>query len=95
MLMKRNKIPAFTYLALVITAFIKCMGEGYWGNGTSLSLLLTLPWSFSMVIFMWAIAHDGARSLLIFLVPFAGLNFFLLYNLPKWLKKPSRDGHEA
>ena len=85
--MKANKLPAFIYLGLAIVSFIRCTSEGYWGIGTSLSLLLTLPWSLSMVIFMWAIAHDGARSLLIFLIPFAGLNFFFIYKIPDWLKR--------
>jgi hypothetical protein len=84
--MKPGKLPAFIYLATVSISFIICAGEGRWGMGTSLSLLLTLPWSLSMVIFMWVIAHDGTRSLLIFLIPFAGLNFFLLYKTPGWLK---------
>ena len=90
--MRLSKLPAFIYLALVIVSFIVCVGEGYWGIGTSLSLLLTLPWSVTMVIFMWAIAHDGARSLLIFLIPFAGLNFFFLYKIPGWLRKARRQG---
>jgi len=85
--MKVIKLPAFIYLGLVILRFVKCTGEGYWGIGTSLSLLLTLPWSLSMVIFMWAIAHDGTRSLLIFLIPFAGLNFFFLCKIPSWIEK--------
>ena len=85
--MKANKLPAFIYLGLAILSFMKCAVEGYWGIGSSLSLLLTLPWSLSMVIFMWAIAHDGARSLLIFLVPFAGLNFFFMYKMPDCLKR--------
>jgi hypothetical protein len=89
---KLSKLPAFIYLALVSISFIVCMGEGRWGIGTSFSLLLTLPWSMTMVIFMWAIAHDGARSLLIFLIPFAGLNFFLLYKIPNWLKKARESG---
>ena len=85
--MKLSKLPAFIYLALALISFVVCTGEGRWGIGTSLSLLLTLPWSVTMVIFMWAIAHDGARSLLIFLIPFAGLNFFLLYEIPGWLSR--------
>jgi hypothetical protein len=92
--MKLSKLPAFIYLAVVSVSFIICMGEGRWGTGTSLSLLLTLPWSVSMVIFMWVIAHDGARSLLIFLVPFAGLNFFLLYKIPGWLRKGRESGRD-
>jgi len=91
---KANKLPSFTYLALVIVSFIICIGEGMWGAGTTLSLLLTLPWSVSMVIFMWVIAHDGARSLMIFLVPFAALNFFLLYRMPDWLKRERENGNK-
>ena len=89
--MKLHKLPAFTYLVFAIVSFIKCTGEGYWGSGTDLSLLLTLPWSLAMIVFAWTIAHDGARSLLIFLIPFAGLNFFLLYKTPDWLKKRRED----
>lgn len=84
--MNATKIPAFVYLILVILAFITCTSEGYWGNATSLSLILTLPWSISMTVFMWTIAHDGASSLLVFLIPFAALNFFLIYRTD-WLKR--------
>jgi hypothetical protein len=83
--MKRSLIPVLIYAALAIVAFIKCMGEGYWGIGTSASLLLTLPWSTSMTFFLWALIHDGARALLIFLVPFAALNGFILYKITVWL----------
>jgi hypothetical protein len=94
--MKSGKFPAFIYLAIVSLSFIVCAGEGRWGIGTSLSLLLTLPWSVAMVIFTWVIAHDGARSLLIFLIPSAGLNFFFLYKTPGWLKKGrDSDGNPA
>ncbi|MGE0132068.1 MAG: hypothetical protein AB7U82_28635 [Blastocatellales bacterium] len=92
--MKANKLPAFIYLVLVIVSFIFCIGEGMWGIGTTLSLLLTLPWSVSMVIFMWTIAHDGARSLMIFLIPFAALNFFLLYRTPDWLIRRRGNGNK-
>jgi hypothetical protein len=90
--MKLSKLPAFIYLALVIISFIVCMGEGRWGTGTSLSLLLTLPWSVTMIFFMWALVHDGASSLLVFLVLFAGLNFYLLYKIPARMKKGSANG---
>jgi hypothetical protein len=89
--MKLSKLPAYIYLALVIIAFIVCMGEGSWG-GASLSLLLTLPWSVTMGFFMWALVHDGARSLLIFLILFAVLNFFLLNKVSARLKKGSANG---
>ena len=39
-----------------------------------------------MMLFMWTLAHDGASSLMVFLVPFAALNIFLLYKIPGWLK---------
>jgi len=92
--MKANKLPSFIYLALVIVSFIIYMGEKMWGAGTTLSLLLTLPWSVSMVIFMEAIAHDVGRSLMLILIPFAALNFFLLYRMPDWLKKGRENGNK-
>jgi hypothetical protein len=90
----RHLLPIF-YLLAVILAFIKCTSEGYWGTGTSASLLLTLPWSFSMMFFAWALIHDGARSLLIFLIPFAGLNLVLLFKMPVWFGKSRRGGNPA
>jgi hypothetical protein len=85
--MKANKLLAIIYLAVASVSFLISAGEGYWGNGSTLSLLLTLPWSLTMVVFAWALIHDGARSLLIFLIPFALLNCFLLYKMPGWWKR--------
>ena len=79
--MKLSKLPFIVYSVLVVISFAVCLGESDWGMGTSMSLLLTLPWSLTMVFFTWTLAHDGARSLMIFLVPFAGLNLFLLYKV--------------
>jgi hypothetical protein len=76
-----SKLPSILYSALVVIAFAVCLNEGSWGIGTSMSLLLTLPWSLTMVFFTWTLAHNGASSLMIFLVPFAGLNLFLLYKM--------------
>jgi hypothetical protein len=45
-----------------------------------------------MIIFMWVLVHDGASSLLVFLVLFAGLNFFLLNKIPARLKKGRANG---
>jgi hypothetical protein len=45
-----------------------------------------------MGFFMWALVHDGARSLLIFLILFAVLNFFLLNKISARLKKGSANG---
>jgi hypothetical protein len=89
--MQLRKLPAFIYLGSVTIPLIVCMGEGYWGMGSSLSLLLALPWSVSMFVFLWTIAHDGARSLLLFLILFSGLNFFLLFKIPDWLKQWSEN----
>jgi len=44
-----------------------------------------------MILFAWTLAHDGARSLLVFLVPFAVLNCFLLYKLTTRQAKRRRD----
>ena len=85
--MKLDRIPASIYLIAVAYAFIRCTYEGYWGGATNLSLLLTLPWSLSMSIYAWGITHDGARSLMIFLVPFAALNFFILLKMTNWFRK--------
>lgn len=85
--MKLDKIPALIYLIVVLYAFIKSTYEGYWGDSTTLGLLMTLPWSLSMSIYAWGIAHDGARSLMIFLIPFAALNFFILLKMPEWFRK--------
>ena len=84
--MKPSQIAALFYVAMVVLSFIKCGSEGYWGVGTSFSLLFTLPWSLLMVVFMWAIAHDGARSLLVFLVPFAAINTILIFTFSNWTK---------
>ena len=81
-----NKILAFAYLALAAFSLLMCSFEKHLGGGSALSLIVTLPWSLSMLIFGWVLIHDGARSLLVFLVPFAALNFFLLFKGPGWLK---------
>jgi len=91
--MKANKLPCFIYLALVIVSFIICIGEKTWGTGITLSLILTLPWS-AMVIFIWSVAPEGARSPMIFLIPLPALNFFLLYRMPDWLKKGRENGNK-
>ena len=90
--MKANKLPSFIYLALVIVSFIIFAGEKTLGAGTTLSMLLTLPWS-AIVIEVWTVAHNGAQSPMIFLTPFAALNFFLLYRMPDWLKKGRENGN--
>jgi hypothetical protein len=51
------------------------------GIGSILTLMLTLPWSLTMFLFMWTLIHNGASSLLIFLIPFAALNAFLIYRV--------------
>jgi hypothetical protein len=48
-----------------------------------------------MMFFAWALIHDGARSLLIFLIPFAILNLFLLFKMPGWFHKLRRGGNAA
>jgi hypothetical protein len=69
------------------------MREEHWGWSTSLILLLTLPWSIAaFVLFGWTLIHDGARSLLVLLVPFAAINAFLLAQLPSWLTTRRRSG---
>ena len=85
--MKLDKIPAAIYLIVVAYAFIRCTYEGYWDDATTLSLLLTLPWSLSMSIYAWGITHGGAGSVMIFLIPFATLNFFILLKMPNWFRK--------
>ena len=86
--MRLNKLVVILYIAICLVSFLISAGEGYWGTGSTLSLLLTLPWSLSMIFFAWTLAHDGARSLLVFLVPFAVLNCFLLYKLTtRWVKR--------
>ena len=44
-----------------------------------------------MMIFAWTLIHDGARSLLVFLVPFAVLNCFLLYKLTTWVEEAAEQ----
>jgi len=83
-----NKLVVILYLAICVVSFFISAGEGYLGTGSTLSLLLTLPWSLSMIFFAWALIHDGARSLLVFLVPFAAVNGVLLYKLTtRWVKR--------
>jgi hypothetical protein len=89
--MKARHLPAFIYLVLVSFAITTCATEAELGLGTLMTFLLTLPWSMSMVIFAWTFMHDGARSLLVFLVPFAGLNFFLLFKLMGHNRRADRD----
>jgi hypothetical protein len=85
--MKLEKTPASIYLIVVAYAFIRCTYDGFWGDATTLSLLLTLPWSLSMSIYAWGLIHGGAGSLMIFLIPFAALNFFILLKMPSWFRK--------
>jgi hypothetical protein len=84
---KAMTLLAMIYLALAGVSFVISEGEGYLGIGSALSLLLTLPWSLTMIVFTWALIHDGARSLLLFLIPFALLNCFLLYKTPGWWER--------
>ena len=94
--MRLNKIVVILYLIPCVVSFLMSASEGYWGGGSSLSLLLTLPWSLSMIFFAWALIHDGTRSLMIFLVPFAVLNSFLLYKLTtRWTKPRSNPDKGA
>jgi hypothetical protein len=79
--MKINKVLLLTYLAAVGATIIITIEEEYLGIGSILTLMLTLPWSLTMLLFMWTLIHNGASSLLIFLVPFAVLNAFLIYRL--------------
>jgi hypothetical protein len=82
--MRLSHILVIVYLVLCIASFLMSAGEGYWGRGSTLSLLLTLPWSLAMIFFAWTLIHDGARSLIVFLVPFAVLNSLLLYKSTNW-----------
>jgi hypothetical protein len=91
--MKPRHLPAFIYLALSVVAFIFCAREGgHLGLASEFSLALTFPWSLSMILFSWGIIHDGARSVLIFLVPFALVNFFIMLKLPGWMKRWPEPG---
>jgi len=93
--MKTSKLLAIIYLVVASISFLISAGEGYWGIGSTLSLLLTLPWSLTMVVFVWALIHDGARSLLICLIPFALLNCYLLCKMPGWWKKDAEPSLDA
>lgn len=48
-----------------------------------------------MAFFVWALIHDGARSLMVFLIPFALLNTFLLFKMPGWFRKMRGGGRAA
>ena len=82
--MRLSHIVVIVYLVLCVASFLMSAGEGYWGTGSTLSLLLTLPWSLAMMFFAWMLIHDGARSLIVFLVLFAVLNSFVLYKWTSW-----------
>ena len=87
--MHLNKLLVVLYIAICAVAFFLSAGEGFWGKGSTLSLLLTLPWSLSMIFFAWVLIHDGIRSLLVFLAPFAALNALLIYKLTtRWFERP-------
>lgn len=88
-----KKLMVIVYVLLCAVAFILSTGEGYFGIGSGFSMLLTLPWSFlALFFFSWVLVHDGARSILVFLVPLAVLNAVLLYKLTTRKAPPPNDG---
>jgi hypothetical protein len=69
------------YVALV--AFILLFSpedfDIFWSSGV---LLLTLPWSMSLLLFMWSLIHVGIKSVFLpFIVIFAVINASILYGL--------------
>ena len=89
--MKSSNLPVIIYIAAAGLSIIISLGEGRFGVGSMLILLLTFPWSASMIIFAWVLIHDGARALLIFLIPLASLNAFLIYRLTNRRKGGRQD----
>ena len=91
--MRLSHILVILYLMACVASFFMSASEGYWGRGSTFSLLLTLPWSVAMMFFAWTLIHDGARSLIVFLVPFAVLNSFLLFKLTtRWTNQRVKRG---
>jgi len=74
---------AVAYIALVILLVVFSPSgrfDLFWSGSV---LLLTFPWSASLLLFAWAIIHDGLKSvfLLPFIFVFAGVNAYFIYRL--------------
>lgn len=93
--MKSNKLIVIIYLVVTGFSMFICISEGYLGIGSLLTMIFTLPWSVSMIFFAWALIHDGARSLLVFLIPFAGLNAFIIYRVTNMRRARGRKDGDA
>jgi hypothetical protein len=80
--MKKSLMVIGIYLiAVAVSIFFSFNFEGSINAGWTLVLfVLTLPWSFVTILFMWALIHGaGLEMFTVMFFSFAVINSFLIY----------------